>query len=298
MPTTHTDTLSRYASYNWWYWAGWGICLLVLLLVSGGTPTVPHLGVFGIITGLAAVCVFQVEFGRYQGFVESNFPEHWRPLASARRFEVLAFFHPRLLRELFGAPRDLPETYAVARSIFRGAHLFFGVTLACLLVLGTRSALERVPSFSILGKDDVVEVHYSVQSDISRSAKEFSFIGGAGNSVTMIWLDSKIQEFDANTNRTILGTLSLTNPDLDKLDELLGCLRSSRSRKKVWLNFVTIVTFTHRRAGRVIATERFKNSGCGDAFHALVLRAESPEYASGGGAPAAVIKESLQYGRH
>jgi hypothetical protein len=271
---THVDAPSRYASYNRRYWIGWGICLLVLLLVSGGTPTVPHLGVFGTITGLAAVCVFQFEFDRYQGFIASNFPERWRPLASVHRFNVLAFFHPHLLRELFGIPCGLPEVYEVARGVFRGAHLFFGVTLVCLLVLGSRSAMERVPSFSMLGKDDVVDVHYSVQGDFSRSTKEISFIGGASNSVTMIWLNPNILEFEADTNRTILGTLSLTHSDLDKLDELVGCLRSSHSHKKVWLNFVTIVTFTHRRAGRVIATERFKNSGCGDSFHALMLRAE------------------------
>lgn len=275
MLMTHAEAPSRYASYNRWYWGGWGVCLLVLLLVSGGTPTVPHLGVFGIITGLAAVGIFQFEFSRYQSFIESKFPEHWRPLASASRFEVLAFFHPRLFRELFGAPCSLPQTYDAARSIFRGTHLFCGVTLACLLLLGTRSALERVPSFSMLGKDDVVDLHYSAQGDLSRSTKEISFIGGARNSVTMIWLDPKNLEFDANTNRTILGTLSLTHSDLDKLDELLGCLHSDRSRNKKWLDFVTIVTFTHRRAGRVIATARFKDAaGCGDPFHALMLRAE------------------------
>ena len=239
MLITHADAPSRYASYNRWYWAGWGICLLVLLLVFGGTPTVTHLGVFGVITGFAAVCVFQFEFDRYQGFIESNFPERLQPLATARRFGILAFFHPHLLRELFGDARGLPEGYVTARSISRGTLLFCGVTLACLMLLGTRSALERVPSFSMLGKDDVVDVHYSRKSD-----------------------------------RTVLGTLSLTYSDLDKLDEPLGCLRSGRSRNEKWGNVVTIVTLTHRRGGRVIATERFKNSGCDDLFRALILRAE------------------------
>jgi len=170
------------------------------------------------------------------------------------------------------------------------------IAIVALLSLNFTCSLapERVPSFSNLGKEDVIDVRYSSTSEYSKSDYEFSFSGGSTSSVAVVRLTRDPAGL-AKTNRSMLATLSLTTSDLDGLDKLIGIYRSDRSRggctpvdtvtradrSTLWACPVDIIAITHRRAGRPVATERFKIAICVPpkvkgvrTFHALVERAE------------------------
>jgi hypothetical protein len=125
----------RYPSYNRWYWGLWCFCVAALVILSGGVPEESQLGVFALITGFGAVYVFCFEFGRFEGFAQRHFPDRWQRLSRGWAFEIFAFFHPRLWRELFASPDELPTGYVDGRDVFRTAFLFSWIALSFLLIL-------------------------------------------------------------------------------------------------------------------------------------------------------------------
>ena len=106
----------------------------------------------------------------------------------------------------------------------------------------------------------MLDVRFLTTGCFYSASYEFSFTGGATATVAVVRLGRNLADL-AQTKRTVLGSLSLTASDLSGLDTLLGFYRSQRSNRTC--TTVDTVTFTHRRAGRVLATELFTDSTCG-----------------------------------
>jgi hypothetical protein len=163
--------------------------------------------------------------------------------------------------------------------------MFCCVTLACVLAVGWHLATARVPSFSSLDEEDVVDVRYFAKGDVGVSIYDFSFRGGATRAVEVRWTSYGPGGAEAN-----LATLNLTKSDLDGLDKRIGNYRSVSSGcwGSVTVSTEIFITITHQRAGRVITTERFKLTNCTEhkvkgvlSFPELVERAGG--YKRGGG---------------
>ena len=124
-------------SFTKYYWAAWLAACCLYFSTVFFAPLRTNLGWFALVTGIGGVYVFHFELGRLLGFLKTHSPDQFAKLPNSRAFEILAFFHPALLRT-FWPHKDLPHNaYGCAIVVYRSAWFFslFAVTFLFVLAI-------------------------------------------------------------------------------------------------------------------------------------------------------------------
>lgn len=118
-----------YPSYARWYWLLWCVMFVVFVSFTFVFPIERALGWFAVAEGLLGAGVYHFEYGRFIGYLKSNYPQRITSMEFKFLYRFVDFFHPALWREVFSSHPDTSTEYNQVRNTFRTAYIFCWVTI-------------------------------------------------------------------------------------------------------------------------------------------------------------------------
>ena len=122
-------------SFARYYWGMWLVALALYTLAALFYSPSAALGWFALFAGIGSMYVFHFEFGRLMGFLKAHCPAQHAELQRQPLLEVLALFHPSLIKKSWQPSASPVKPYERAFLVYRSAWLFSLVSLVVLLVL-------------------------------------------------------------------------------------------------------------------------------------------------------------------
>jgi len=157
--------------------------------------------------------------------------------------------------------------------------LCWGIAFTCCV-----SSIHAAPvtAFSALRPGDQLEAVYNTTGCFHNLEYELLFKRATALHVTIVNVDRTRSDDQRTfiTNRVMLGSLELTNDDIQGLDRLLAFYRSGPPS---CCTTVDTITMSQRHEGKVVATAKFTDGSCSvfrrkniTSFGALVARLPEP----------------------